>query len=430
MVSSDFIRLLVFLLLLGGSAFASSVEASFFSLSPSSVSLFRESGNRRERRVAELLTNPQKLLTTILVFNTIVNILGATITAWIAIDWARRAQFPLGWAMVIQVSVVSALFLYGGELLPKLYGLKYNERWAKTSSWAVSVLQVLLSPIAVPLSKMSHIISRLLQVQRYQPLSLSEKELKALVSVGYKHGALEPEEREMIHSIFELGDTLVREVMIPRVDMVVAPKEVSYSELVGLVRKFGHSRIPIYEGTIDEIVGVVHAKDLLSFMGQEDDFSVDKVMREAYFVPEEKKVDELLREFQAKKVHMAIVVDEYGGTAGLVTLEDVLEEIVGDIQDEYDRESPQAFQIDDNTIVAHGRTTVYDLNEMMGTEVIELSEAYDTVAGFIYGHLGRVPEKGESFLWGDFRFTVDDLSGKRILKVKVERLTTGVSEEK
>lgn len=430
MIVEDSVRLILFILLLGGSSFASSVEASFFSLSPGVLERLKERAGKGEERVIKLLGNPQKLLVTILIINTLTNTLCGVLTAWLAIDWAKRANFPVTWAIIIQMLIVSLLILYVGDLIPKLYGIRYNEKWAVKTAGAVAGLQVLLTPLSGPLASLANLFSRMLEVQRSQPISLSDRELKALVSVGHRHGALEPEEKAMIYSIFELGDTTVKEVMVPRVDMVVAEKSVGYRELVEIIQRCGHSRIPIYEGNIDNIIGIVHGKDLLPYAGNEEEFLVQKVMRKAYFVPEEKKIDELLREFQQQKVHMAIVVDEYGGTAGLITMEDIIEEIVGDIQDEYDREMPDVLRLDENTIIARGRTTIYDINEEAGSEVVEPDEAYDTLGGFIYTRLSRVPNRGESFIHNDYRFTVEELSGKRILKVRMEKLQPPLDENR
>ena len=250
---------------------------------------------------------------------------------------------------------------------------------------------------------------------------MSEEEIRALVEVGHEHGVLEQEERQMIHSIFELGDTIVREVMVPRIDMASVSSEASLQEILTIVTQYGHSRIPVYDKNIDNIIGIVHVKDLLLAAQDPDTFNLAKSVRKVYVVPEEKKVDDLLREFQKEQVHMAIVLDEYGGTAGLVTLEDIIEEIVGEIQDEYDKEQPLSMRIDERTVTASGRLSIYDLNQVIGHELVEESDAYDTVGGFVYSQLGVVPRRGEEFEFNGYNFKVEELIGRRISRIRVEK---------
>jgi CBS domain containing-hemolysin-like protein len=234
----------------------------------------------------------------------------------------------------------------------------------------------------------------------------------------------------MINSIVEFGDTIVREVMIPRIDMVTVEKGVRLGELLETIIKHGHSRIPVYEGNIDNIIGLIHGKDLLRVIKSPEDFDIMTLLRPAYFVPEEKLIDSLLREFQSQKTHMAIVVDEYGGTAGLVTLEDIIEEIFGEIQDEYDKEQPLFARQSDDVLIVEAVMSVDDFNEEIGEELIPESDGYDTVGGFIYNKMGVVPKRGEEFSFGGYRFIVDELHGSRITRVKVveERMASQEDE--
>jgi CBS domain containing-hemolysin-like protein len=225
----------------------------------------------------------------------------------------------------------------------------------------------------------------------------------------------------MIHSIFELGDTIVREVMVPRIDMTSVSSEATLQEILAIVSQHGHSRIPVYDKNIDNIIGIIHVKDLLLAAQNPDSFNLSKTVRKVYVVPEEKKVDDLLREFQKEQVHMAIVLDEYGGTAGLVTLEDIIEEIVGEIQDEYDKEQPLSVFIDERTVIASGRLSIYDLNQVFGHELVEESDAYDTVGGFVYSQLGIVPRRGDEFESNGYIFKVEELLGRRISRIKIEK---------
>jgi CBS domain containing-hemolysin-like protein len=232
---------------------------------------------------------------------------------------------------------------------------------------------------------------------------------------------LEEKEREMIHSIFEFGDTLVREVMRPRVDLVAVPAKATINEALGLVMEYGHSRLPVYEGSIDHVIGVVYVRDLLPALRQgRFEQPVADVQRPPFFVPETKKVDELFREMQRRKVSMAIVVDEYGGTAGLVTMEDLLEEIVGEIQDEYDLEEKPIQLLDDRTALVNGRTSVAEVNETLGLELPV--EDVDTIAGLIYALAGHVPVQGETVSVPGTELRVERALGQRITKVRITRV--------
>ncbi|HLN14078.1 MAG TPA: hemolysin family protein, partial [bacterium] len=234
---------------------------------------------------------------------------------------------------------------------------------------------------------------------------------------------IEEEEREMIHSIFEMGDTLVREVMRPRIDIIGLPSSATIDEALGLMIEYGHTRLPIYEGSVDHIVGVVYVRDVLPALREgRRDTPVLKVLRPAFFVPETKKVDELFREMQQKKVSMAIVLDEYGGTEGLVTMEDILEEIVGEIQDEHDLEEKPIQIVDDHTAVVNGRTHIHEVNEALDLSLPDDTVDVDTVAGLIYQHLGRVPQQGETITVNGVELRVERTVGQRIVKVRVSRL--------
>jgi len=416
------LRLAVIVLLLALSAFFSSVESAYFSLSRAVLDRLRDLSDPRARRVVRLMDDPRRLLSTILTGNTVVNTAAAAIAALLAADLAIEWGFSPNIAVAAEVLIVTVLILVVSEVTPKLLALRDPERWALSSSAAVKVARQMLSPLAVPLAWVTGYLSQAFGIERHSTLAMSEEEIRALIQVGHEHGALEIEEREMIHSIFEFGDTTTREVMVPRIDMVVVEKGVSLDELLKTVASRGHSRIPVYDEKVDNIIGLIYAKDLLkvgAHGGAPDMFDLMSLLRPAYFIPEEKKIDDLLREFQAEKIHMAIVVDEYGGTAGLVTMEDIIEEIVGEIQDEYDREQPLSRRLDDKTILASGRIGISDLNEQLGFELIPDSDAYDTLAGFIYSQLAEVPHKGQEFEFQGYRFNIEEVLGKRISRVRV-----------
>lgn len=415
-----FLKLAVVVLLLGLSGFFSSVESAFFSLSRSVLDRMRESSDPRSRRAAKMMEKPRLLLTVILIGNTTVNTAAAAIAALAAAELALTMGTSSDLAIFIEVVVMSAAILFFAELVPKFMALRDPEKWAVKTSAIVWLIRLLLSPVSYPLSKMTSSLSQMLGIELQTVTTMSESEIRALVQVGHEHGELEIEERRMINSIFEFGDTTVHEVMVPRIDIVAVEAGIPLNELLDLVLDRGHSRIPVYEDTIDNIIGLMYAKDLIAVTRASEPFNLKGMLRSnALFVPEEKKIDDLLREFQSKKIHMAIIVDEYGGVAGLVTMEDIIEEIVGEIQDEYDSEQPLVKRIDERTLLANGLLGISEFNEMQGFEVVQETDAYDTIAGFVYKELGVVPKMKQEFEFNGFRFIVDELIGKRITRVRI-----------
>jgi putative hemolysin len=257
---------------------------------------------------------------------------------------------------------------------------------------------------------------------------VTEEEIKTLVDAGEEEGVIQEEEKDMIYSIFELGDTLAREVMVPRIDVVALDVTTPMLDALDAIMEAGHSRIPIYEETIDNVAGVLYAKDLLPFLRDgRTDVALRNVLREAYFIPETKRASDLLPDLQQRRVHMAIVVDEYGGIAGLVTIEDLLEEIVGEIQDEYDTEDPFFEYISDNEYVFDARVDLDDLNRLMSVALP--TEDSDTLGGFIYTELGKVPVVGDRVAFADLSLTVESVAGRRIKKVRVKRYTPVALQE-
>ncbi len=254
-----------------------------------------------------------------------------------------------------------------------------------------------------------------------KPRAMNEKELQDLINESEEEGIINEEEGDMLHSIFEFGETIVREVMVPRTDMVCCSTKASLEETLQAIISSGHSRIPIFEGTNDRIVGVIYAKDLLKFWGcDREKLILDRVMRSPYFVPETKNVEDLLNEFRNKRVHMAIVIDEYGGTSGLITIEDLLEEIVGDIQDEHDLEEAWLTEEDDGVVIVDARLNIEELEEHFEVQIPR--EKFDTVGGYLFNLLGHVPEDGEEIQDGSLLMTVLECEGPKIRKVRIQRI--------
>jgi CBS domain containing-hemolysin-like protein len=415
------LKLAAFVLLLAAAAFFSSLESAYFSLSRATLDRLRNSSDPRARRAARLMSDPRRLLTTILTGNTLVITIAAALAALVAIDIALTAGVNPTLAVALEVVIVTVVILVFSELTPKLFALRKAESWAVRSSALAMGFWYLLYPLAKPLAGLSSLLSRLLGIERQTTLMMTEGEIRSLIELGHERGELEQEERRLIHSIVEFGDTIAREVMIPRMDVVTADKNAPLDELLKIIVTHGHSRIPVTDGSVDNIIGLIHGKDLLKVVQAPDEYDLMKILRPITFVPEEKKIDDLLREFQSAKVHMAVVVDEYGGTAGLVTLEDIIEEIFGEIQDEYDREQPLLKRLDERSVVANALIGTSDLNQELGEELIQESDAYDTLGGFAFSQLGIVPHKGEEFEFQGYRFIVEEVHGKRITRVKITK---------
>ncbi len=246
-----------------------------------------------------------------------------------------------------------------------------------------------------------------------------EEEIQSLIDEGEQQGLLTEDEGEMIQSIFSFRDKVAREIMVPRIDAVCISKTARLADLIQVIIEKGHSRIPVYENNIDNIIGILHAKDLLPYWGK-DDFDWPKILRQPYFVPETKKISEILRDLRNKKSHMAVVVDEYGGTAGILTMEDIIEEIIGEIQDEYDYEDRRLVKIDDNTIVADARVDIEDVMEFFGQEIPQ--GKFETIGGFIISLLGRVPAVNEVVRFNDLEMVIEAADDRRISRVRIKRV--------
>jgi len=342
------------------------------------------------------------------------------------IGWVVLVSVPqLNLGFVFLIIVISALLIMLLEFGLEGIVLKAPERWAMRLTPVGNVLSVLVAPLAAIL--MGLLGSPEVLQQRLGPVT--EEELKSWVTSGQAQGSLEKGEREMIYSIFQFGETLSREIMVPRIDLTALEVTSSIEEAIDVFNKSGHSRIPVYEETIDDIIGLLYAKDLLSVDPERDNIQgIRPLLRKAFFIPESKNVDELLREMQARGVHLVIVVDEYGGTAGLVTLEDIVEEIVGEIRDEYDQGEELEFQkISDDEYLFSGRIDLDDVYDILGVDLTD--DVSDTLGGYIYGQIGRVPVGGEQIKVDGWVLTVQIVSGRRIRKINANRVMYVTEEE-
>ena len=406
----------VLALLLVLSAFFSGSETALLAANKLRLRQLHEAGSARAGTVRRLLEEPGRVLTALLVGNNIVNVAATVFATAILVQVWGPQRGPL-YALI----GMTLLLLVVGEITPKTFAAKYADRLAMWVSRPVGWLTVLLSPVIRVLSLLSNLLLWPLggRVDLASPL-VTEEEIRLLVKVGEEEGLIQEDEREMIHSIFEFGDTVAREVMVPRIDMVCVADTDTVADALRVVREEGHSRLPVYHESIDQIVGVVHVKDLVPFVQDgRGQTPVKEASRPGYFIPESKPLDSLFREMRRRKAHLAIVVDEYGGTAGLVTIEDLLEEIVGPILDEYDVEEKLFEIVNESVALVDGRVSLEEVNEHLGLD-LPVGEV-DTVGGFVYSLLGHVPAQGESVTYDGVELFVEGLEGHRVARVRVTK---------
>lgn len=406
------VALFVTLIVVAASAAA---ETALTSLNRIRLRNLAEEGDKRAQRIVKLHARPQSYLTTILVMSNVAVITASTLATIIAVDVSFNG------AEILSTILLSLVVLIFCEITPKNAALQAPERWAYWLIGPVEAAIVVLTPLVRALSWItSHLIARVFGRQARRHPSVTESELRMMVEVSGEEGVLEEEASEMIDNVFELAETSVREVMVPRVDMVTIDADATVEEATRLILQGGQSRVPMYEEDSDDIIGVLYAKDLLrSYASNQRPASVRALARPAFFVPESKRLDDLLREMREQRVHMAIVVDEYGAPAGLVTIEDLVEEVIGDIKDEYDVEEQAVEKVGENEFIIDPTISLDEFQEEVGRELPE--ESYDRVGGFVYAQLDKIPTVGDTFRFKDMAFTVLSTKGRRITKIKVVR---------
>ncbi len=347
--------------------------------------------------------------------------------ARVLVDVPALAGAAQALALVIVTILLSLFTIVFAELVPKTLALAHPERFATSLAAPIEILARVLGPLISLLTGVTRAITRALGTDVTKESQITAEELRLIVERGGDEGVLEAEEEQMIHAVIELGDRRVHEVMVPRIDIVGMEAEVDLETAVDRIIEGGHSRLPVWEGSVDQVVGILYAKDLLPFLKAESGErpSVRALLRAPVFVPESMSIDDLLHELQRRKVHIAIVLDEYGGTAGLVTIEDLLEEIVGEIQDEYDEEEEMVVRLDDDRVRFDGRASVDDIGEAwddldLGI-LLEDREEYDTIGGLVFHRIGGVPKPGDVVTLEGVTITVESTDGRRVSKVLVNR---------
>ena len=433
-MSDVVLQLLVVLVLVAIEGVFVAAEIALVTLRHSRIDQLIDEGRRNARRVKRLVEDPARFLAVAQIGVTFVGFLAS---AYAAVNLADRLAIALkdvpvlqgaagGIALLIITILLSSFTIVFGELIPKTFALAYPDRIALALAGPLDVVGHVFSPVVRILTWVTRVIAGGFGAGVARQAQINTEELKLIVERGGETGVLEAEEEQMISAVIELGERRVHEVMVPRTEMTALPVTTSIDDAIDAFIHEGHSRIPVYKKAIDEIVGVLYAKDLLPFLkGGVQKPDLRKLLRAPLFVPESMLVDDLLHKLQARKVHLAIVLDEYGGTAGMVTIEDLLEEIVGDIQDEYDTEEPLTVMLSDGKARVDGRISVDDLAELFNIELSGLEDAdeYDTVGGLIYHRIGGVPRPGDRVELPEqsLTLTVEVTDGRRVAKVLAVR---------
>ena len=421
---------IAFLTILEG--FFVAAEIALVSIRRSRVEQLVDEGRPGARRVRRLLDEPGRFLA---VSQLGLTVIGFFASAYAAVSLVKSlADVLQGLGMgagaadnvaLIVVTILLALFtIVFAELVPKTLALANTERFAIALSLPIEFLARALGPLIALLTGITTAITRLFGATISNEASITAEELRLIVERGGEQGVLEAEEEQMINAVIELGSRRVHEVMVPRIAMAAMPVSATFDEAIGTIVEHGHSRIPVYDESVDEILGILYAKDLLPFLRESAGPRPElrTLLRTPVYIPESMTVDDLLHEFQRRKVHIAIVLDEYGGTAGLVTIEDLLEEIVGEIQDEYDVEEPMVVRLSEDEARLDGRASVDDLAELFDTNLgLEDEDEYDTVGGLIYHRIGGVPSPGDRVEVDGLILTVETTDGRRVGKVLAVR---------
>src|SRR4051794_6820044 len=422
--------IIVLLVLLNG--IFVSAEIALVSLRPSRVEQMVEEGRRGATRVRRLTSDPGRFLA---VVQLVVTFIGFLASAFAGVSLASALTTLLeelgmdpGYAAaagLLTVTILLSLFtIVFGELVPKTLALAHPEAFALALARPVDIIGRIFRPVVAVLTAMTRTISRALGADVTSEAQITAEELRLIVERGGEQGILEAEEEQMINAVIELGDRRLHEVMVPRIAIVGLSAAASFDDAIDVVIDEGHSRVPVWETSVDDVVGILYAKDLLPFLKSsvESRPALRTLLRTPVFVPESMTIDDLLHEFQRRKVHIAIILDEYGGTAGLVTIEDLLEEIVGEIQDEYDVEEPLIEHLDERRVRVDGRASVDDLLDIWDLKIeLEDEDEYDTVGGLVYHRIGGVPQPGDEVHVDGLRLTVETTDGRRVGKVLVVR---------
>ena len=416
-------QLVILAILILLNAYFAATEIAYISLNDAKISKQAKEGNKKAKQIESMLKNPSKFLATIQIGITFAGFLSSAFAsdafaddlAPILNNWFPFISLDIwkGIAIIIITMILSFFTLVFGELVPKRLAMKYYEKIAYATIGVIKTISIFTLPFVKLLTISTNMISKIFGV------SEAEEEIKMMIDEGEEKGTIEQEEKELLNNVFAFNDIIVSEVMTPRTDIFAIEIDEDINELLDRIDEYKYSRIPVYEDNIDNIEGILFIKDILKVIKDGRYINIREIMREPYFIPESKEIDELFRELQKSKQQMAIVIDEYGGTAGLITMEDIIEELMGNILDEYDDEEVEYKKLDENTYILSGSSTVYDIKKIFSVDIPDGD--YETLSGYLLEKLGRIPEENEHPVIEDEQLTykIEEYEDKRIKSVKV-----------
>ena len=422
-------QLIVLIILILLNAYFAATEIAFISLNDAKIEKDAKEGNKKSKQILKMLKSPSKFLATIQIGITLAGFLSSAFASDAFADKLApvlNSILPIisidAWkaiSIVIITLILSFFTLVFGELVPKRLAMKYYEKIAYATIGPIRAISIVTAPFVRLLTASTNMVSKIFGVGEADEEVVTEEEIKMMIAEGEEKGTIETGEKQLLNNVFEFNDIIVSEAMTPRTEMYAIDINDDIKEVLDEIDEFKYSRIPVYDEDIDDIKGILYVKDILKPLKEGKKIEIEKLLRQPYFVPESKDIDELFKEMQKNKVQMAIVIDEYGGTAGLITMEDIIEELVGNIFDEYDDEEIEVKKIDDNTYILSGALTSYDLKKIFGVEIPEGD--YETLSGYLIDKLGRIPEKNEHpVIEGEkLTFKVEEVEDKRIKYVKI-----------
>ena len=410
MDSSDYIQLLILILLIGLSAFFSSAETALTTVNKIRIRNLAEAGDKSAVTLTKVLEDQGKMLSAILVGNNVVNLTASSMSTTLAMNiWSNKA-------VGIATGVLTLVILVFGEISPKTISTLYSEKISLKYAKIIYMFMTVMTPVIYAVNVLSSGFLRLVHVDpNRKQEAITEDELRTIVEVSHEEGVIESEEKKIINNVFDFGDSVAKDIMVPRIDMAMVEVGATYNELIDIFREEKYTRMPVYEETTDNVIGIINMKDVL-LIDRNEEFHVRDLLREPLYTYEYKNTAELMVEMRQTSNNMIIVLDEYGATAGMITLEDLLEEIVGEIRDEYDEDEEQELvEVGPGEYVVEGSMKLDDLNDQLDLELE--SEDYDSIGGLIIGQLDRLPEEGESVVCDGIRLVVDRLDKNRIDRV-------------
>ena len=422
MDSSDALQLLVLVILLSLSAFFSSSETALTCVNKIRIRSLAEEGSKNALLVQKLTDNPSKMLSAILIGNNIVNLSASSLSTMLATKLANQLGAGANTASFVGLAtgILTILILIFGEITPKSAATQNAEKMSLRIAPIIFWLTRILTPVIFVINFMAQGVMRLLGMNPdAQARAMTETELLTVIDVSHEDGVIESEEKEMITNVVDFGDSVASDVMVPRIDIEFMDVDSTYEEVLGIFRRDKYSRLPVYEGDKDHVIGVLNLKDVFCYSGTPEAFSIRKILRRSYFTYEFQKISDLMVDMQKNSISMAMVLDEYGAVAGLITLEDLLEEIVGEIRDEYDEEETDNIRkLNDREYLADGNTKLDDINELLDLDLE--SEDYDSIAGHMLNELGHIPSEGEYIDIDHIRLTVKEMDKNRIETIHIQ----------